>query len=56
MTPNGQFFRTDIRGFLPKMMEEMYEARKKFKKLMIKYQQELEEVKKEMGKRGLKHD
>ncbi len=24
VTPNGQFFRTDVQGFLPKMMEEMY--------------------------------
>ena len=40
LTPNGQFFRKDIRGFIPKMMEEMYEDRKKFKKLMLKSQQE----------------
>ena len=40
LTPNGQFFRTDIQGFLPKMMEEMYEDRKKFKKLMISAQQD----------------
>jgi DNA polymerase elongation subunit (family B) len=39
ITPNGQFFRTDKQGFIPKMMEEMYEDRKKFKKLMIKSQQ-----------------
>jgi len=40
ITPNGQFFRTDIQGFLPKMLEEMYEDRKKFKKLMLKCKQE----------------
>jgi DNA polymerase elongation subunit (family B) len=40
LTPNGQYFRTDVQGFLPKMMEEMYEDRKKFKKLMIKAQQD----------------
>lgn len=40
ITPNGQFFRTDKQGFIPKMMEEMYEDRKKFKKLMIKAQQD----------------
>jgi len=40
MTPNGHFFRTDIQGFVPKMLEEMYEDRKKFKKLMIKCQQD----------------
>ena len=40
VTPNGQFFRTDVQGFLPKMLEEMYEDRKKFKKLMLKCKQE----------------
>ena len=42
LTPNGQFFRTDIQGFLPKMMEEMYEDRKKFKQLMLAAKQEKE--------------
>ena len=50
ITPNGQYFRTDIQGFLPKMLEEMYEDRKKFKKLMIQakkeYEIENDEVKK----------
>jgi DNA polymerase elongation subunit (family B) len=40
LTPNGQYFTTRKQGFLPKMMEEMYEDRKKFKKLMIKAQQD----------------
>ena len=42
LTPNGQFFRTDIQGFLPKMMEEMYEDRKKFKKMMIQAKKDYE--------------
>jgi DNA polymerase elongation subunit (family B) len=42
LTPNGQFFRTDIQGFLPKMMVEMYEDRKKFKQLMLAAKQEKE--------------
>ena len=42
LTPNGQFFRTDITGFLPSMMEEMYEDRKKFKKMALKAKQEYE--------------
>jgi len=42
ITPNGQFFRTDKQGFLPAMMEEMYEDRKKFKKLYLKAKQEYE--------------
>ena len=40
LTPNGQYFTTKKKGFLPKMMEEMYEDRKKFKMLMIKAQQD----------------
>jgi DNA polymerase elongation subunit (family B) len=50
LTPNGQFFRTDIQGFLPKMMEEMYEDRKKFKKLMLQAKQEYENEKDESKK------
>jgi len=42
LTPNGQFFRTDIMGFLPKMMEEMYTDRTKFKRLMLTAKQEYE--------------
>ena len=45
LTPNGQYFRTDKQGFLPKMMEEMYEDRKKFKKLMLKAKQDYENEK-----------
>ena len=45
LTPNGQFFRTDKEGFLPNMMKEMYEDRKKFKKLMLKSQQDYENEK-----------
>ena len=42
LTPNGQFFRTDIQGFLSKMMEEMYTDRSKFKKMMLQAKQEYE--------------
>jgi DNA polymerase elongation subunit (family B) len=47
ITPNGQFFRTDKTGFLPAMMEEMYEDRKKFKKLYLQAKQEYENEKDE---------
>lgn len=50
ITPNGQFFRTDIQGFLPKMMVEMYDDRKKFKKMMLQAQQEYENEKDERKK------
>ena len=42
MTPNGAFFRKDKRGFLPELMEKMYNDRVKFKKLMLDAQQEYE--------------
>jgi len=45
ITPNGQFFRTDIQGFLPAMMEEMYQDRKKYKTLMLQAKQEYENEK-----------
>lgn len=45
LTPNGQFFRTDVQGFLPKMLEEMYEDRKKFKKMMLKAKQDYQNEK-----------
>ena len=42
LTPNGQFFRTDKQGFVPKLLEEMYNDRKKFKKMMLVSQQDYE--------------
>jgi len=42
LTPNGQFFKTSERGFLPKMMENMYEDRKVYKKKAIEAKKELE--------------
>lgn len=50
LTPNGQFFKRDVQGFLPKMMEDMYEDRKKFKNLMLKAKQEYENEKDESKK------
>jgi DNA polymerase elongation subunit (family B) len=54
ITPNGQFFRTDQQGFLPKMLEEMYEGRKKFKKMMLAAKQEYENEKDESKKYEIK--
>lgn len=45
ITPNGQFFRTDKKGFLPEMLEVMYTSRKKYKKLMLEAEQERENAK-----------
>jgi DNA polymerase elongation subunit (family B) len=38
---NGQYFRKDIRGFLPEMMESLYSERKQIKKNMLHKQQEM---------------
>ena len=42
MTPNGAFFRKDVRGFLPELMEGMYNDRVKYKRRMLDAQQEYE--------------
>jgi DNA polymerase elongation subunit (family B) len=42
ITPNGQFFSTIKKGFLPQMLEEMYVDRSKFKKMMIQAKKDYE--------------
>jgi DNA polymerase elongation subunit (family B) len=42
LAPNEQFFRTDKQGFLAKMMEDMYNGRKAYKKKSIEAQKLLE--------------
>ena len=42
MTPNGQFFRRDVHGFLPEMMQNMYDNRVQYKEKMIEAQKEYE--------------
>lgn len=45
MTPNREFYRTDKLGFFAKIMEEMYEDRKRYKKSYIDLEKELESEK-----------
>ena len=45
MTPNGAMFKTNIKGFLPEIMESMYDDRVKYKNLMLKSKQEYENTK-----------
>ena len=45
LTPNGALFKTDKQGFLPELMQSMYNDRSKFKKLMLEAQQEYEDTK-----------
>ena len=42
MTANGWCYRKDVKGFMPELMEQMYVNRSKFKKQMLKAQQEYE--------------
>lgn len=42
LTPNGQLFTIKQQGFLPKIMEEMYNDRSKYKKEAIKAKKQLE--------------
>jgi DNA polymerase elongation subunit (family B) len=42
MSANGWCYRRDIKGFMPELMETMYANRSKFKKMMLKVQQQYE--------------
>ena len=47
VTPNGALFSTKKQGFLPELLEEMYDQRVLFKKKMIESQKELERTAKD---------
>ena len=42
LSANGWTYRKDVKGFMPELMEEMYKNRSKFKKQMLKIQQDYE--------------
>lgn len=42
MAANGHYFNKDKQGFLPEMMQTMYDDRSKYKKLMIEWQKKKE--------------
>ena len=42
LTPNGALFKTDKKGFLPEIMQTMYDDRVKYKQLMIRAKKEYE--------------
>jgi DNA polymerase elongation subunit (family B) len=50
ITPNGQFFKTDKKGFLPEMVEKMFNARQEYKKKKLQAEQEYEHVITELKK------
>ena len=45
ITPNGALYRTDKKGFLPEMMQEIYDDRTIFKKKMLQAKQDYEDTK-----------
>jgi DNA polymerase elongation subunit (family B) len=45
MTANGHYFRKDVQGFLPEMMQSMYDDRVLYKNKMIEEQKKLEKTK-----------
>ena len=45
MAPNGAFFRKDKRGFLPELMETIYNDRVKYKTLLLEAKQKFEDTK-----------
>ena len=45
LTPNGALFKTDTKGFLPEIMETMYNDRVTFKRKMLEAKQEYENTK-----------
>jgi len=45
ITPNGALFKTDKQGFLPEIMQSMYDDRVKYKKLLLQAKQEYENTK-----------
>ena len=45
LTPNGALFKTTKRGFLPEIMQTMYDDRVKYKKLTLQAKQEYENTK-----------
>jgi len=51
--PNGAMYRKDFRGFLPELMEKMYEERKIFKRKMLEEKKKLEEIESEINRRGI---
>jgi len=56
MTPNGQFFRTDIQGFLGELMEHMYNSRALYKKKELEAKKQIEKTDDPLEKARLKKE
>lgn len=53
LTAGGALYKRDKQGFVPYLMETMYEDRKKYKNMMIEEKKNLELIELEMKKRGM---
>ena len=51
MAANGHYFRKDVRGFLPEMMDQMYTDRSKYKRLMLDWEKKKESAETKEEKR-----
>jgi DNA polymerase elongation subunit (family B) len=51
--PNGSLYRKDVRGFLPELMERMFEQRSYYKKKMLEAKKQLEEIENEIKRRSI---
>lgn len=54
MAANGVFFSTEKQGFLPELMEKMYEERKMYKKKMLECKAKLKEEKENLSTEEIK--
>lgn len=54
LTPNGQFFRTDVKGFVFEIIDTLFNNRKVYKNQMLAYQEEQEGCASEARKKELK--
>jgi DNA polymerase elongation subunit (family B) len=50
---NGAMYRKDVRGFLPELMDKIYQDRTVYKKKMLAAKQQLVDVEEEMKRRGI---
>jgi DNA polymerase elongation subunit (family B) len=56
MTANGATFTRKFKGVMPRLVEAMFNDRKKYKNMMLDVKREIEAIKVELDKRGLKHE
>lgn len=56
VTGKGTVFSKDKIGFLPKLMKDLFQQRKLYKKKMLQHEADLQDIKAELAKRGIEYD